>query len=232
MLIHGKQTHMAIPVPRSCEFVSRRSLEGWQIHTGAIHAKWLQSYRQLSDLRHRRADGPRPASPARASWCREAGQPGRFPEDGAVEKPHLCHPERSEGSSNSRRIILSKILRCAQNDERQPSSTAPRRAGCDWLPRFHEYLRQVALLKSQQPNAPAQSVKSSSRPSRSILADDWKAISRPRRCGIDVCEEDGGPSHSARKSRGPTLRTACSITCRGICRIALRIAERIVCPGT
>ena len=36
---------------------------------------------------------------------------------GAVEKPHSCHPERSEGSSNSRRIILSKILRCAQNDE-------------------------------------------------------------------------------------------------------------------
>jgi hypothetical protein len=35
---------------------------------------------------------------------------------GAVERPHSCHPERSEGSSNSRRISIAKILRCAQND--------------------------------------------------------------------------------------------------------------------
>ena len=38
---------------------------------------------------------------------------------GAVEKPHSCHPERSEGSSNSRRINIAKILRCAQNDKRR-----------------------------------------------------------------------------------------------------------------
>ena len=58
---------------------------------------------------------------------------GRNGASEAVEKPHSCHPfdrlrassERSEGSSNSRRIILSKILRCAQNDERRPSSTTP-----------------------------------------------------------------------------------------------------------
>jgi len=41
------------------------------------------------------------------------------PQIGAVEKPHSCHPERSEGSSNSRRIIIAKILRCAQNDKRR-----------------------------------------------------------------------------------------------------------------
>ena len=38
---------------------------------------------------------------------------------GAVEEPHSCHPERSEGSSNSRRINIAKILRCAQNDKRR-----------------------------------------------------------------------------------------------------------------
>jgi hypothetical protein len=37
--------------------------------------------------------------------------------------------ERSEGSSNSLGIIISKILRCARNDERRPSSTAPDSAG-------------------------------------------------------------------------------------------------------
>jgi hypothetical protein len=37
--------------------------------------------------------------------------------------------ERSEGSSNSLGIIISKILRCAQNDERRPSSTALDSAG-------------------------------------------------------------------------------------------------------
>jgi len=42
------------------------------------------------------------------------------PQIGAVEKPHSCRPERSEGSSNSRRIIIAKILRCAQNDKRRP----------------------------------------------------------------------------------------------------------------
>ena len=46
-------------------------------------------------------------------------------DSGAVEKPHSCPPERSEGSSNSRRIIIPKILRCAQNDERRSSSTVP-----------------------------------------------------------------------------------------------------------
>ena len=50
-------------------------------------------------------------------------------DSGPVERPHLCHPERSEGSSNSRRIILSRILRCAQNDEGRASSTAPQSLG-------------------------------------------------------------------------------------------------------
>jgi hypothetical protein len=42
----------------------------------------------------------------------------------AVEKPHSCHPERSEGSSNSRRIILSKILR-GVHPECKDSSASP-----------------------------------------------------------------------------------------------------------
>jgi hypothetical protein len=49
----------------------------------------------------------------------DRGNQGGIRDSGPVEKLHLCHPERSEGSSNSRRINIAKILRCAQNDKRR-----------------------------------------------------------------------------------------------------------------